>query len=54
MAKYKVLFLRGRRSGSHIEILEIVDAEDAEAAVNEALQVAGKVKWHVEKVERMN
>lgn len=51
--RYKALFLRGRRTGSYIEILEIIEAEDAEEAVRLALDIAEKAKWHLEKVERM-
>lgn len=53
-AKYRVTFLRGRRSGSYIEILEIVEAEDAEEALNIALDMSKRARWHVERVERMN
>ena len=51
--KYQVTFLRfGKKSD--IKILEIVEAEDAEDALNIALGIAEKAKWHIEKVERMN
>lgn len=53
LAKYRVTFLRGRRNASHIEILEIVEAQNSEEAVNKALQIAQTAKWHVEKVERI-
>jgi len=54
-AKYRVTFLRGRRNGSHIEILEIVEARDAEEALDIAFEISQKAKkWHIEKVERMN
>lgn len=54
-AKYKVTFLRfGFGKNSYIEILEIVEAEDAERALDIAFGIADKAKWHVEKVERMS
>lgn len=52
-AKYKVKFLRFGKTSS-VEISEIVEAEDAQMALNIAFDIAEKAKWHVEKVERMN
>ena len=52
-AKYRVTFLRGRRNGSHIEILEIVEAQDSEEAVNKALEIAKTARWHIERIERV-
>ena len=52
--KYKVTFLRGRREGAHIEILETVEAKDAKEALSVAFSIAEKTKWHVEKLERMD
>lgn len=51
-AKYTLTFLRGRKEGSHVEILEIVEACDAEQALSIAFAIANKAGWHVEKVER--
>ena len=53
MTKYEITYLRGRRSGSYIEILEIVEAESSEEAVDKALAKAEKVKWHVERVRQI-
>jgi hypothetical protein len=51
--KYEITFLRGRRSGSYIEIIEMVSAEDSEEAVEKAIKKATENKWHVEKVKEI-
>ena len=51
-AKYAVTFLRGRKEGSHVKLLEIVDASDIEQALDVAFCIAKRTGWHVEKVER--
>ena len=53
MAKFRLTLLRGRRTGSYIEIIEFVEVESIEQAVNEALEIAKRNKWHIEKVERV-
>jgi len=50
---YKVTLLRGRREGAHIEILETVEAKDAEEALDIAFKIAEQTKWHIEKLERI-
>ena len=50
---FKVLFLRGRREMSYIEIIDYVSARDPSEAVDKALVLAEKYHWHVERVERL-
>jgi hypothetical protein len=50
---FKILFLRGRREASCIEIIDYVFANDPSDAVDKALALAEKYHWHVERVERL-
>ena len=54
MTKYEITFLRGRKTGSHIEIVETISAEDSEAAVDKAIARAKEAGWHVDRVKQID
>jgi hypothetical protein len=53
LLKYRVTMLQGRREGSHHEIVDYVDAEDAKQALDLGIKIAEKYGWHLERVERV-
>lgn len=50
--RYRVLF-RGRKEASRTEMIDYVYANDLKEAVDQALSIAAKNQWHLERVERV-